>query len=250
MIPEMMPVREWQENYRAGAYKDKDVWAQRTAGWSTWECPNGDLTRRLKEIARMIMKIKEPLILDGYSVYFSNNLSNRKSLYDNVEFEPMNRAKKDHFFMIYMGNEDERDRLTLYTGRYGLDTPEFGCERTRDMIQYISGMARELDQGIRPPFLEEKGAAAGYILRRDTVHPSRALRREGEHSYSFLDQDDGRRKILHVAASMEDTPPGFQAEGAVQINGFYVSCPDDAQKAVEATRPSKKKSHKKKEVER
>ena len=154
MIPEMMPVRQWQDNYRAGAYKDKDVGAQRTAGWWEWECPNDTLARRLKEIAPVVMRIKEPLILDGYSVYFSNHLSNRKSLYDNVQFEPMNRAKKNDFFMIYVGNQDERDRLTLYTRRYGLNAPEFGCERIGEMVQYISGMARELDQGIRPPFLD------------------------------------------------------------------------------------------------
>ena len=53
-----------------------------------------------------------------------------------------------------------------------------------------------------------------------------------------------------MAASLEDAPPGFQAEGAVQINGFYVSCPEDAQKAVEIIPISKKKSHKKKEAER
>ena len=94
MIAEMMPVRQWQENYRAGAYKDKDVGAQRMAGWWEWECRNDALAGRLEMIAHMVMKIKEPLILDGYSVYFSNHLSDRKSLYDNVQFEPLNRAKK------------------------------------------------------------------------------------------------------------------------------------------------------------
>ena len=79
-----------------------------------------------------------------------------------------------------------------------------------------------------------------YILFRDTGHPSRALRREGEHSYSFLDWGDGRRKTVHVAASLEDAPPGFQAEGSIQINGFYVSCPEDAVKTV--TVPQKKKT--------
>lgn len=250
MNAEMMSVRQWQENYRAGAYRDKDAGAQRMAGWWVWECQNDALAGRLKKIAPVVMGIKEPLILDGYSVWFSNHLSDRESLYDNVQFEPLNRAKKDDFFMIHIGNEDEQDRLTLYTGRYGLHAPEFGCERTREMIQYISGMARELDQGIRPPFLDEKDAAVGYILRRGGVLPSRALRREGEHSYSFLDRDDGRRKTVHVAAGLEDAPPGFQAERAVQINGFYVSCPEDAEKAVETAQPSRKKSHEKKEAER
>lgn len=240
MNPDVLTVRQWQEQYRAGAYEGKDVGAQRMAGWWEWECRNDTLAGRLKKIAHMVMKIKELLILDGYSVYFSNHLSDRKSLYDNVQFEPLNRAKKNDFFMIYIGNEDERDRLTLYIGRYGLDTPEFGCERTREMVQYISGMARELDQGIKPSILEEKEAVVGYILRRSTALPSRALRREGEHSYSFLDRDDGRRKTVHVAASLEDAPPGFQAEGSIQINGFYVSCPEDAVKTV--TVPQKKKT--------
>lgn len=251
MNRDQMTVRQWQETYRAGAYKSRDADIQQAAGWWDWECRNDALAGRLKKIAPVVMRIKEPLILDGYSVWFSTHRSDRKSLYDNVQFEPLDRAKQDGFFMIYIGNADEQSRLTLYTRRYGLHAPEFGCERTCEMIQYISGMAREMDHGVRPPFLDEKEAAVEYILFRGTVLPSRALRQEGEHSYSFLDRDDGRRKTVHVSASLEDGPPGFQAEGAVSINGFYVSCPEDTEKAVDVPEKKQKNTHKQKvEVER
>lgn len=97
-----------------------------------------------------------------------------------------------------------------------------------------------------PTILDEKQAVMEYILFWNSIFPL-DLRREGEHSYSFLDRDDGRRKTVHVAARLEETPPGFQAEGSVRINRLYVSCPDD--RAKEAVILPPKKSHKKKEAE-
>lgn len=246
-----LTVRQWQENYRAGAYRSKEVDIQRAAGWWNWNCRDDALAGRLRLIAPVVMKLNEPFLLDHYRVWFVNEGKWRKAVYDSVRFEPLDGGSDDiKFFKVDLRSPEESDNWTLYTKRFGLHAPEFGCCHVHDMAKYISTMARELEQGVRPPFLDEKAAAVEYILFRDTALPSRALRREGEHSYSFLDQDDGRRKTVHVAASLEDAPPGFQAEGAIQINGFYVSCPDDAQKTVEVPRPSKKRSHKKKEAER
>ena len=87
-----------------------------------------------------------------------------------------------------------------------------------------------------------------YILRRPVLYPSRALRREGEHSYSFLDRDDSRRKIVHVARSLKDVPPDFQASRTMQIRGLYVYCPEDAGKALSAPEKTANKSQKRKEM--
>ena len=54
-----------------------------------------------------------------------------------------------------------------------------------------------------------------------------------------------------MAAKPEDTPPGFSAQDAAPVCGLYVFPQKDAEKAVEVTNISKKKSQKKKsEVER
>jgi len=103
-------------------------------------------------------------------------------------------------------------------------------------------MAQELEQGIRPPFLDGRAAVEAYILGRDVRRPSRALRREGESSYSFMDRDDGRRKMVHVARSLEDPPPGFCANYAVPVNGMYVYCPEDAEAEKDQTVPIKDKN--------
>ena len=201
----------------------------------------------------MVMKLNEPFILDHYCVWFVNEGKWREAIYDSVRFEPLDGGPDDvKFFKVDFRSPKEPDKWTLYTKRFGLHAPEFGCGHVDEMVTYIAGLARELEQGVRPAFLDEKAAALEYVLHRDTIRPSQALRREDEHSYSFLDWDDGRRKAVHVAVSLEDAPPDFQTEGAVQVNGFYVFCPEDSEKTVAVSQKRAKSPRKKqtKEVER
>ena len=87
-----------------------------------------------------------------------------------------------------------------------------------------------------------------YIMHRPAIRPSRALRREGEHSYSFLDRDDGRRKTVHVAHCLKDVPPDFQASRTMQIRGLYVYCPEDAERPLSTPEKTANKSQKRKEM--
>lgn len=249
---EAISVRQWQAEYRAGAFKDKDTDTQRAAGWWNWHCRDDALAGRLKLIAPVVMKIKDPFILDHYFVWFMNETGRDKLVYDSIRFQPLaGETGGSEYFKVDHRSPDEEDRWTLYTERFGYHTAEFGCGHVHDMVQYIAVMARDMQQGVRPAFLDEKAAAVEYILRRDTILPSRALRRVGEHGYSFLDRDDGRRKTVHVVSRLEDAPPGFQMEGAVQINGLYVFCPDDTNKTPDILAKSKNHSKRKKsEVER
>ncbi len=242
---EAISVRQWQAKYRAGAFKDKDTDTQRAAGWWNWHCRDDALAGRLKLIAPVVMKIKEPFILDHYFVWFMNETGRDHLGYDSARFQPLNgEAGSIGYFKVDLRNPDEADRWTLFTERFGYHAAEFGCGHVHEMVQYIAVMARDVQQGVRPAFLDEKAAAVEYILRRDTIRPARALQREGAHSYSFQDQDDGKRKTVHVASRLEDAPPGFQSEGAVKINGLYVSCPDDSDKTPDI--PTKRKNHSKK----
>ncbi len=170
---ERITVRQWQENYRAGAYRSKEVDIQRAAGWWNWNCRDDALAGRLRLIAPVVMKLNEPFLLDHYRVWFVNEGKWRKAVYDSVRFEPLDGGSDDiKFFKVDLRSPEESDNWTLYTKRFGLHAPEFGCCHVHDMAKYISAMARELEQGVRPPFLDEKAAAVEYILFRDTVLPS------------------------------------------------------------------------------
>ena len=246
-MPDELSVRQWQELYRAGAFDSKDTDVQREAGWWDWHCRCDALAGRLKKIAPVVTGIKASFVLDHYSVWLANVISpGRKAVYDRVQFEPLVDIHSGKIFRVDLGNPNEPEKWILYTERFGFSVPEFGCAYVREMVEYIHTMAHDLEQGIRPPFLDEKAAAVKYIVGRDVLYPSRALRREGEHSYSFLDRDDGQRKIIYVARSLEDAPAGFVSEQAHSIKGMYVYCPEDAglplpepQKAAE--QPPKKK---------
>jgi len=246
-----LSVRQWQERYQAGAFDSKDLDIQRQAGWWDWSCHFDALAGRLKRIAPVVTGITEPFVLDNYSIWFANVLcTDRKASYDRVQFEPLDKTHSGWIFRIDCGNPNEPEKWTLYTERFGFNASEFGCTNVRDMVKYISVMACELEQGIRPPFLDEKAAAVEYIKGRDVLYPSRALRREGEHSYSFLDRDDGRRKTVHVVRSLKEIPPDFQASRTMKFHGLYVYCPEDTEKNRPGPKKTIGKSQRKGEKER
>lgn len=250
-MPDELSVRQWQERYRAGAFRGKDVAVQREAGWWNWHCRDDALAGRLKKFVPVVMGLNEPALLDGFTIWFINEVGRDRLVYDSVHFEPLAGPRDNAMlFKVDFCGLDEPDRWTLYTGRFSLHAPEFGCGHVHDMTKYIDNLGRELTQGIRPAFLDEKAAAVEYILHRPVLLPSRALRREEEHSYSFLDRDDGRRKTVHVTRSPEEIPPEAQAAGSREINGLFVYCPEDAGIPLPAPQRAKDKAPKRKEVER
>ena len=249
-MPDELSVRQWQEQFRAGAFDSKDTAVQREAGWWDWHCREDAVAGRLKRIAPVVTGIKAPSLLDNYTVWFTNVRSTgRKAVYDRVQFEPLGGKCDGRIFRVDFGNPNEPEKWTLYTERFGFGAPEYGCAHVREMIEYIHTMAHELEQGIRPPFLDEKAAAVEYILHRPVLYPSRALRREGEHSYSFLDRDDGSRKMVHIAHSLKDVPLEFTS-GVRKSGGLYVYCPEDAGSPLPTQQDPPKKSQKRKEPER
>lgn len=249
-MPNELSVRQWQERYRAGAFNSRDTAAQRGAGWWNWCCRDDALAGRLARIAPVIMGIESPLILDHCAVWLVNERTENKLLYDSARFEQLGGSINDLMFMVDFNDPRQPDKWALYTNRFGFNAPEFCCNHVHDMTKYISRMAQELEKGITPPFLAEKAAAVEYILHRPVLHPSRALRREGEHSYSFLDRDDGRRKTVHVTCGLKDVPPEARTAGIREINGLFVYCPEDAGVPLPEHPKHIKNSRKKKGVER
>ena len=116
------------------------------------------------------------------------------------------------------------------------------------MLRYIHTMAHEAEHNIKPAFIAEKEAVEQFLFESNRLTRG-SVRREGEHSYSFLDRDDGRRKMVYVVRSWEDVPSECVAAAAKEIKGLYVYCPEDTKGPLPEKVEAPKKSQKN-EVER
>ena len=246
-MPDELSIRQWQEQFRAGAFNAQDRYTQCQAGWYDWFCQDHALAGRLKKIGRVVMGITDPFILDNYYVWFKNNCPLSGPLYDDVRFEPLSGDRDGKYFVISLDSPHERTKWALVTERYGFDAPEFDCRDIREMIKYVNSIGPELQQGIVPPFVAEKDAVTAYALRRgepEGIH----IYRDGDHHYSYTSRQDRRKRTVMAVASAEDAPPGFVAEQAAQIKGLYVYCPEDAGKALPTPEKAADKSQKRKEA--
>ncbi len=143
-MSENISVRQWQENFRDGAYNSSDFATQCKAGWYDWFCENSELADRLKELAEVVMGITDPFILDNYYAWFKNNCPMRGDLYDDVRFDLLSGERGGKYFLVSLDSPYETSRYALYTERHGYEQPEFECERIAELTSYINGMAREL----------------------------------------------------------------------------------------------------------
>ena len=103
-MPDELSVRQWQEQFRAGAFDSKDTAVQREAGWWDWHCLYDALAGRLKKIAPAIMGIESPLILDHCAVWFVNEYTENKLLYDSARFEQLGGPINDLIFMVNLND--------------------------------------------------------------------------------------------------------------------------------------------------
>ena len=248
-MPDELSVRQWQEQFRAGAFNLQDRYTQCRAGWYDWFCQDQALAGRLKKIGRVVMGITDPFILDNYYVWFKNNCPLSGPLYDDVRFEPLSGERGGKYFVISLDSPHERMKWALVTERYGFDAPEFDCRDIREMIRYVNSIGPELRQGIIPPFVAEKDAVTAYAQRRgepEGIH----IYRDGEHQYSYTSRQDRRKRTVLAVASLEDAPADFVSDQAHSISGMYVCCPEDAGSPLPTQQQPPKKSQKRKEPER
>ena len=248
-MPDELSVRQWQEQFRAGAFSLQDRYTQCRAGWYDWFCQDHALAGRLKKIGRVVMGITDPFILDNYYVWFKNNCPLSGPLYDDARFEPLSGERGGKYFVISLDSPHERMKWALVTERYGFDAPEFDCRDIREMIRYVNRIGPELRQGIIPPFVAEKDAVTAYAQRRGEPEGNH-IYRDGEHHYSYTSRKDRRKRTVLAAASLEDAPAGFVSEQAHSIKGMYVYCSEDAGIPLPEHPKNIKKSREKKGVER
>ena len=222
MSREEISARQWQEQFKAGAFNSSDIHTQCTAGWYDWFCQDHALAGRLKKIGRVVMGITDSFILDNYYVCFKNNSLTSGQMYDDARFEPLEGERNGKYFLVSLDSPHERKKWSLFTERYGFDAPEFDCRNIREMVQYINGMGRELAQGVQPGFLREKQAVVSY-LRQHNGAPPHAVYREGPHLYSYY---QGRRsplsKRLLAAYTPETLPHETGRKDMERVGGIYV----------------------------
>ena len=248
-MPDELSVRQWQEQFRTGAFNSSDLTVQCRAGWYDWFCQDHALAGRLKKIGRVVMGITDPFILDNYYVWFKNNCPLNGPLYDDARFGLLSEERSGKYFLISLDSPHERMKWALFTERYGFNTPEFDCRDIRKMVQYINSIGPELQQGIIPPFIAEKDAVTAYAIQRGEPEGIR-IYRDWNHHYSYNSWRDRRKRTVVAAASLEDVPSGFVSEQAHAVKGMYVYCPEDTGIPLPPPQKEADKAPKRKEAER
>ena len=157
MSRENISVRQWQEQFRAGAFDSTDFATQVKAGWHDWWCRDEALAGHLKKIAPVVMGITEPAILDNYYVWFKNNCPVKGPLYDDVRFEPLESERDGRYFIVILDSPHEKQKWTMYSERHdsSFETPEFECGNVREMYRYLNAVGRELAEGRKQEEVKE-----------------------------------------------------------------------------------------------
>ena len=130
-MSEMLSVRQWQDLFRSGAFQDRSRETQIRAGWYDWFCSDTALAGRLQRIGRVVMGITEPAILDNYYVWFKEG------------------DRCGRYFVVSQDCPYEKQKWTLYTERSGFETPEFSCDKVREMEKYLNSQGKYLAQAMQ-----------------------------------------------------------------------------------------------------
>lgn len=221
-------VRRWQELYRAGAFDDPCCSVQMDAGWYNWVCGTDSLPNRLKKLAKLVMGITDPYILDNYYILCANYPSRLGKLYDYMGFIPLLDEDWHKGFGVTLNDPRHRKKWSLFTRRYDLEghAPEFDCQDVRKMIRYVNRIGSELEQSIVPPFVGERRAVEVYAHKRRGEPWEIPVYRNGEHCYAYKSQQDGKEHTVIVTPDLAVPLPGFIPEEAVPITDLYITCPD------------------------
>ena len=237
-MDEHISVREWQERFRTGTFANAEQ-----AGWEDFYDPLNN--RRLQALARLVMGITDPFILDHYYLWFKDNTPGVGRRYGDVRFMPLDEDAEKYFLVPY-NSPHERTKWALITKRFGYGSPEFECGTIRSMIRYINQLGPELEQGIKPIFIAERFAVEVYALI--CGEPSCPyVYREGEHRYSYTSFRDKQQHLVMTSTKAEDVPPGLKSE---KIKGIHVWPVDEAEKKQPQPQQKPHKSCKRQEAER
>lgn len=223
MIQLEISIRQWQEQFKAGAYNSPDGYTQFKAGWHDWACKCSALAGRLKKVAKVVMGITSPFILDQYYVRFENAASLSGPLYDSIHFEPLSENRDEIYFRVILNYPRQKAKWTLISERYDFETPEFVCDSVRDMVRYVNKLGTEFENGVPSPLIREEHAVAVYVASQPDLQGAVGPHRMNKHTYSVFIPSRNSKEFIHTALCPDCAPAGFQVEQAVQIDGIYVS---------------------------
>ena len=114
--------------------------------WYDWFCSDKALLSRTKRLVGMLSKVKNPTILDNYTVWFKNNCPWCGPLYDDIRFEPL---KADHtkderegrYFVLCVNDVREKNRYMVWTERKS--EYEFGADTTKEAFDFINNLVND-----------------------------------------------------------------------------------------------------------
>ncbi len=243
-MKEEISVRQWQKQFKAGFYDSPDIHTQCGAGWYDWFCQDRALAGRLKKIAKVVMGVTNPFILDHYYIWFKNNALVSGPMYDDVRFEPLSGKRDGKYFLVRLDCAG-RKKWSLFSERYGFFAPEFECGNVRGMAKYIDGIGRQFAQEIQPVFLLEKRAVEHFITQQDGLCDS-IVYRAGEHCYHYKSSKNPKLRTAIATSASGPPPDGFPADQAKEFRGILVWSPDGMERDMKKEADAQKKPNLKK----
>ena len=150
----ILKLREFCEQYRAGAFSDPDVSVQIDAGWFDWFCPEEELSERLKEMWKILDGITSDYLLDGFRVMFSNHCpAGDYPLYDEVRFSPLDHDGQENYgIAVEIDDKRFKHRYVIIT-----DRNYFEAEAGFDDIQKVQEFCNAWERiAVDPAFYEAR----------------------------------------------------------------------------------------------
>ena len=225
-MSDRLSVRQWQEQFLDGAFDKPDCSVQMDAGWYTWVCSTDSLPGRLKKLAKLVMGVTDPYILDNYYILCANFSSRFNKQCDAVGFVPFLEENQLKSIDVTLDDPRHRKKWSLFTWRYGLDGPEYDHANVRQMIRYINKIGPELERDITPPFVGERRAVEVYAHKRHGEPWEIPVYRNGEHCFTYKSRQDGKEHVVMVTSDLTAPPPGFLPEQSVPVTDIYIHCPE------------------------
>lgn len=139
-----LSVREWQQKYANGEFDSPDLNTQHRAGWHERLDNPYYLADKLKKLARIVMGIKDPFILDHYNVQFNVACHLTGVFNGEIYFDPLKVEQGDSRFSIMVDSPHEDKMYALYTERGGIYEPELSCRDRQVLLTYLNAIGPQL----------------------------------------------------------------------------------------------------------
>lgn len=135
-----MPFYEWRWNYIMGKYSYSDVQTAVNAGWYDWFCAEKELSWRLENMGKILVKITDMKKINWQTMYvwFKNGCALNYDTYDEFRFSELGTG--DLVWRVLMPSEFTRAQYgASYVVLSGLnDEPVFKCSNYKSLIKWFN----------------------------------------------------------------------------------------------------------------